>query len=184
MKQPVLSTQWPNCEQQKLLWPIAKPSEASYPQQALACPVQRHLSPARQCQASHSKCHHDDVATHEVWGPATPSLLPGPCAVWFSSVWPTESVLAGTQIQLGWQCPVGGAWVAQGPTTRVLFVWHTSAGFPLAQVHWTARGLCWIVSRYFLHYLNKPHCNTTFAVIFWLYLVIEHKSIKTKKLRK
>jgi hypothetical protein len=38
-------------------------------------------------------------------------------------------------------------------------------------VHWTAGGLCWIVSRYFLHCLNKPHCSTTFPVIFWLYLV-------------
>jgi hypothetical protein len=35
-------------------------------------------------------------------------------------------------------------------------------------VHWTTEGLCWIVSRYFLHCLNKPHCSTTFPVIFWL----------------
>ena len=75
------------------------------------------------------------------------------------------------QIQLGWRCPVSNAWVAQGPTTRVLFFWHPSAGFPLAQVQWTAGGLCWTVSRYFPHWLNEPHCSTTFPVIFWLYLV-------------
>jgi hypothetical protein len=77
----------------------------------------------------------------------------------------------GTQIELVWRCPVGGTWVAQGPTTRVLFVWHPNADFPLAQVHWTAGGLRWILSRYFLHCLKKPHCSTTFPVIFWLYLV-------------
>jgi hypothetical protein len=49
--------------------------------------------------------------------------------------------------------------------------WHPSSSFPLGQVHWTARGLCWIVSRYFLHCLNKPPCSTTFLVILWLYLV-------------
>jgi hypothetical protein len=38
-------------------------------------------------------------------------------------------------------------------------------------VRWTAGGLCWIVSRYFLHCLSKPHCSMTFPVIFWLYLV-------------
>ena len=164
----MLSTQGPNCEQQKLLWPVTKPSQASYPQQASESAVQRRLSAARQCQVSHSKCHHDDVATREVWGSATPSLFPRPGAVWFSSVWATERVLPGTQIQLGWRCPVGGAWVAQGPTIRVLFFWHPSAGFLLAQVLWTAGGLFWIVSRYFLHCLSKPHCSTTFPVIVYL----------------
>jgi hypothetical protein len=48
------------------------------------------------------------------------------------------------------------------------FLLASKRWFPLAQVLWTAGGLCWIVSRYFLRCLSKPHCSTTFPVIFWL----------------
>jgi hypothetical protein len=106
------------------------------------CLLSKGVSPAKQFQASHSICHHDDIVTHEVWGPSTPSLFPRPDAVWFSSVWSTERVLAGTQIHFGWRCPVGHAWVAQGPTTRLLFFRHPSTDFLHVQVHWTAGGLC------------------------------------------
>ena len=78
---------------------------------------------------------------------------------------------AGTQIQLGWRRPVGGAWVAQRPKTKSPFLLASKRWFPAgarALTYWPA-GRIMLNCKQVLSLLS--HCSTTFPVIFWLHLV-------------